>query len=695
MTQMAPQHFPLLGGMNLITPAIRTDPGHVIAAKNYEPIERGYGRYQGHERFDGQPKPSQASYWILNFDAGTAAISEGETVTGATSGATGKALVDAVVTSGAYGTSDAAGYLVLTVVDESGGAFEDDEDLQVSAATKCVADGTANQRGASNDTDDTTWIRDAIETARALIAKPTGSGPTRGGFILDGSVYVFRDNAGGTAGQMFKSTSTGWVLQTFGETLAFTSGGTTEIEEGDTIVGATSTETATVDRVIVTSGSWAGGDAAGRLIISAKSGTLQAENLNIDGGASNVATIAGDSVAITLPAGGLYEVIIENFFGASNLTRAYFVNGVGTAMEWDGDTLVPIVTGMTTDTPNHIEAFRNHLFLSFPGGSLQNSSIGDPYEWAVLTGASEIGLGTDVTGLLDVLESAMVVFGRNRISVLYGNDQNDFDLRRFSSESGAEPGSVQLIGTPVYVDNRGIRNLSTTERYGNFVMGTISRMVEPLIRAKRAAGITVKASVRSRVKSHYRLYFSDGTGLTVFFGRKYPEILPFDLGVVIEWAISGEDVSGNEVLLFGDTDGWVYQIDAGTSMDGEAIAAYCRLAFNHLGSVGYENRLHKATLEVDCSGPTTLSMTAELSYAAPNNPIPAEIDFTVSGGGGFWGEAIWGQFYWSASAEGIAEAHIDAIGENVSVTVAHSSTYEEPHVLHGLTINSSPRKKKR
>lgn len=689
MTQESPEFFSLVGGLNLITPAIVTPNGNAIAASNYEPIERGYGRQPGHERLDGQPSPSAASYSVLNFDAGTAAITEGQTVTGATSSATGKALIDGVVTSGSYGGSNAAGYLVLTAVS---GTFQDDENLQVSAATKCVANGTATSRGADNDTDDTTWIRDAIETARALIAKPSGSGATRGGFVYQGARYCFRDNVGGTAGQLLKATTAGWAVQTFGRTLAFTSGGTTEIEEGVTITGATSAATATVERVILTSGTWAGGNAAGRFVLSGQTGTFQSENLDV-GASLNLATIGGNSVAITLPAGGNYECIVENFYGASDLERVYFVNGVGTAMEWDGSVLVPIVTGMTTDTPNHIEAFRNHLFLSFPGGSIQNSGTGDPYSWTPVTGAAEIGLGTDVTAMLDVIESAMVIWGRNRVSVLYGDDSNNFVLKRLSSDSGAIEGTVQRIGSPIYMDDRGIRDLATTDAYGNFTIGTISRMVEPLIRRKRAAGVTVKCSVRSRQKGQYRVFYSDGTGLTVFFGRKQPEILPFDLGATIEWAVSADDSDGSEIILAGDDEGWVYQMDSGTSFDGSAVTAYLRLAFNHLRSPAFFKRFHKATLEVDCAGPTTLSMTSEFSYADPNQPAGAEIDFDVSGGGGFWDEGDqWEGFYWSAAAEGTAEAHIDGIGKNIGIAIRHSATYEEPHVLHGLTLNYSRRR---
>jgi len=76
-------------------------------------------------------------------------------------------------------------------------------------------------------------------------------------------------------------------------TINFTSGGTYEIKAGDTVTGATSTETAKVIEVSVTSGTWANGDAAGTLTCFDVSGTFQAENLDV-GANSNVATIAGD-----------------------------------------------------------------------------------------------------------------------------------------------------------------------------------------------------------------------------------------------------------------------------------------------------------------------------------------------------------------------------------------------------------------
>lgn len=89
-------------------------------------------------------------------------------------------------------------------------------------------------------------------------------------------------------------------------TMAYTSG-SAEIEVGDTITGATSGKTAYVTGVALSSGTWAGGDAAGSLTLRRKSGDFTAENLNV-GASLNVATTTGTVTvvtAITRVTGGL------------------------------------------------------------------------------------------------------------------------------------------------------------------------------------------------------------------------------------------------------------------------------------------------------------------------------------------------------------------------------------------------------
>jgi hypothetical protein len=66
--------------------------------------------------------------------------------------------------------------------------------------------------------------------------------------------------------------------------IPFSSGGTATIAAGDRIKGATSKATAIVEQVLLYSGTFAGGDAAGFLVVQEGSltGTFQSENVYID-----------------------------------------------------------------------------------------------------------------------------------------------------------------------------------------------------------------------------------------------------------------------------------------------------------------------------------------------------------------------------------------------------------------------------
>lgn len=75
---------------------------------------------------------------------------------------------------------------------------------------------------------------------------------------------------------------------------AFTSGGTYEIQVGDTVTDDTTAATAKVVLITVSSGSWAGGDAAGTLYVGTPSGAFTASGTISVGANSNVATLTGD-----------------------------------------------------------------------------------------------------------------------------------------------------------------------------------------------------------------------------------------------------------------------------------------------------------------------------------------------------------------------------------------------------------------
>lgn len=120
-TKVQPDGTAIAGGMDIMGSPIFSKPGRARIAYNYEwSTGGGLERIAGIEPFDGRPSPSAAVYVYLECSATIAGISLGDTVDGATSGASGKV----VYLSGAY--------IGLTRVT---GSFEL-EDLEVSAVVK-------------------------------------------------------------------------------------------------------------------------------------------------------------------------------------------------------------------------------------------------------------------------------------------------------------------------------------------------------------------------------------------------------------------------------------------------------------------------------------------------------------------------------------------------------------------------------
>lgn len=617
------------GGLDLVTPPIAMQPGKAVAAVNYESDMSGYARIAGYERFDGRPSPSEAT-------------------------------------------------------------------------------------GVDGDT---------IAARRALIGEVPGTGPVRGVWIYGGEVWAFRDTGG--AGGMYKATPAGWELQTFGHVLYFT-GGATAFSEGETVTGGTSSATGVVVRAVRQSGLFAaspGNTATGYLVISGLTGAFTSgEAITSAGGAA----VASTSFRIELTAGGQYEFVNHNFYGAASLRRMYFCNGGGSAYEWDGTNLAPIYTGISSgplltfdlilarnddtviarddsviivrgefDRPSYITQFSNHLFLAYPGGSIIFSGLGEPMDYRTTAGAGEIGVGDEITGLLGSASTALVILCRSKIEYLTGFDTASFTKRTISDGAGAFPRTVVMLDQPIYLDDGGLRKLSTTEAFGDWRVGTVTEMVEPLMRAKRRAGVAASASVRVREKDQYRLYWKDGTGLFVYFGRKYPEVMPVKFPVVVACACAGEisDAEGRERLFIGGDDGFVYETDAGVSFDGEAIPAFVQLAWNSVGAPLQNKRFHKATIEIDAPDDSAIGVLFQVDYDRPGNVEGDEVQFTV--GQGTRSNPVIGyhdEIEWTTPVMGVLDHWLNGIGRNMALTIISDSATEEPNTISAMTVNYTPRR---
>lgn len=391
-----------------------------------------------------------------------------------------------------------------------------------------------------------------------------------------------------------------------------------------------------------------------------------------------------------LPPGGRYEFVRYNFTGAAGNSRIYGVSGATNAFEFDGENYVEIVTGTSVDTPKHVAVFRNHLFLAFQGGSLQYSPTADPTgDWVALANAGEIATGDEITGLMTLQGDSLAVFNRNRIYILQGRTPDTWNLSELSDESGAIPYSAQRIGGGMYLDDRGLNTLRAVDVIGDFNSATISQKINKTLVPKINS---VVCSTRVKSRDQYLAFFENGSAISVTYsGETLIGITSWLFKHRPQVIYNGEDSTGTERVFFGDENGFIHELNAGTSMDGETIQGVLRLVFNNIGQGAYNLRFYKAVLEVEVFRSLSLQFSTELNYGDRSTPVSIGQTFNVSGGGGFFDFNNFEEILWDGQPVGTAEAYLNGIGKNLSLIIYTEEAHEQAHILQSAIIHYAPR----
>ena len=485
--------------------------------------------------------------------------------------------------------------------------------------------------------------------------------------------------------------------------LAFDTG-SVEISEGDSIVGGTSGKTATVTSVTISSGTLAGGDAAGYISVKNNSGTwTNSEEIQVSGikralvnGAAEptevvIAKVSGTTYAQTLSAGGKYEFSVYNFMGQTTGITLYGVNTVDAGFSFDGTTFIKIQTGMETNVPQHIATHQKHLFFSFANGSIQHSSIAAPNKWSAVTGAAELGIGDDVSGFSNEVNNVMSIFTRNDAYMLYGTSSADWELRKFHAGAGAIPYTLQKMDQTFFLDDRGITSIFTVQYFGDFQSSVASDKIDPYIQGKKDNAVD---SLRVRGKNQYRLYFDDKTGVEMtFINKRNQGFMPFTLDHQVSCIISAEDSNGFEVLYAGFDDGYVRRLDSGTSFDGGTVSSFIRTAYYHYNSPETRKRFRELGLEINADTDTTLTVIPTYDFGGTFTPktSPISSSYSVTVNADQWTEADISNSSTGVTVVASERVRINGIGTNMGLIISNSSIYDKPITLQGGIVDYSAR----
>lgn len=666
------------GGLDQVTPTLALKNGYARRCINFEcGVAGGYARVAGYERFDGQASPSGNAYGqVIQVSSGGEAVAVGDNVSSSSGGTGVVATIDGLV----------IGITKIT------GTFSDGDTVTCSAGT--VGTIVDNQAGPTTPKEGAIFRAACADIHRGLIDTVPGSGAIRGIVMLNDVLYAFRDNSGGTALGVYKSSASGWTAVPFLKRVAFTAGGTSIPDDGSSLVQ--SSVTATIKRVVRTSGSWSAGSAAGYLIIttpatgSFASGAATADGVNV--------TLSGAATTISMLPGGAVECIVTNFYGQANTTRVYGVDGVNPAFEFDGETLVPIVTGATTDTPTHLVNHLEYLFLSF-GSSIIPSAAGDPFDWTGTSGTFEIATGSAVTGLVTLPGSAdsgaLGVFSRSSTYILYGKGVDTFALVSYEEGVGAMPFSAKNMSQTMAYDDSGALAIQAAIQYGNFAQTTLTATLVPFVNDRRDK--CTCASV-NRNKSQYRVFFSDGYGLYItIVNGKFVGATPVYFPVPVRCVFDGKTSTGEHVTFFGADNGYVYQLERGSSFDDEPIEWL--VAFNYTNARGprVKKRWRKASIELSTSGAAQSAyVETTIGYSSGYDSIEyAQSDY-VSGekyiGNNRWDSFSWDNFFWDGSGTSPLDVELLGTSENIALSFSGSSKYVNQFSINSIIFHYTPRR---
>jgi hypothetical protein len=391
-----------------------------------------------------------------------------------------------------------------------------------------------------------------------------------------------------------------------------------------------------------------------------------------------------------LAPGGRYEFVDANFAGSSGTAEVIGVDGKNKAFRFNGTSFVQITSPMPIDQPTHAAVLASQvLLLSFRGGSLLFSGVGEPTKFSPVDGGGEIAVGQEIAAIAVQADATTAILCRNKTFMLYGSSKQDFQLKLLADRAGAIVGSIQTMGASIYMDDRGLTRLERVQQFGDFDAATISQKVEPIL-SYRLNDIT--CSLVLRAKNQYRIYFADNTALCVTFaGAELVgfSTLSYPTKIVCAW--SGEDQNGKEVAYAGGADGYVYKLNSGNSFDGLPILTQLQTGFMSFGSPEQKKRWHKLVLEAESVTQVQTQTSVFYDFADPNVPL-ADL---MLGSGSKWDMSQWDLAVWGGSSVSWTDQYISGVSRNIAINIQSSTDFYPPHIISQMFIHASPRGRRR
>jgi hypothetical protein len=151
----------------------------------------------------------------------------------------------------------------------------------------------------------------------------------------------------------------------------------------------------------------------------------------------------------------------------------------------------------------------------------------------------------------------------------------------------------------------------------------------------------------------------------------------------VERAFSSEDSSGNEVVGFIDNNGFVYEMNKGTSHDGQDIEWWIDLAYDSQGAPYTIKDYYRAIFEITGEGFAEFYTSYVLGYNEVRYLKPGETLAETPFSSGNWDLGNWDFGTWDGRTLMPVDIGLRGAAENISLRLRSSSDYYDPIRIAG------------
>lgn len=390
-------------------------------------------------------------------------------------------------------------------------------------------------------------------------------------------------------------------------------------------------------------------------------------------------------------AAALGEKVRSSSFNFNSVSKTIFVDSVNKPAVFEGatNTLSFITVPAEVEGGSHVAVFKNHVFIS-KGSLLSFSAPFSETDWSAANGAGTINIGHEINGLV-VFRDQLLVFSRNNINRIVGSSVSDFQLIPITNDIGClSPDTIQEVGGDImFMAPDGLRLLGATERIGDFGLEVASSPI-----SRNALSFLKSASTFSSVvlreKAQYRVFAyigsmrdkdSDGLLATKFSDQGSSQMNWATLKGFKVYSVDSKAILGNEKIVFGNDDGYIYLMEFGNSFNGEAISAIYQSPFMPITDPQKRKTLYKMALYADTQG--SFAVDANIlfdiyeiaNYNGNIRPPTIRLESTSAGVSTYGSiSAIYGTSIYGKELDRVYDTPVIGSGKTFSLKIEDNST---------------------